>query len=745
MLAGLGRFVPPGARRWIRRPPAGATPAADPAPRPRPRASGDRRLYVHIGVNFFGAGNLGDDLMLAGFLTALGPRVERLALTCCTPYDLASQRRRFPAITWLPDDRATRRQALADADIWLALGDTPFQLLSGTWMRDHLTAQLDDVARRALPMFYLGVGTEGDEVFADPFFRALAAGAERIWCRDGASARRLSLHASSEVAIGADLCHAYLGHREKWPEWHGGPGASPADLGLVIAFESADRFDPDAVTAALGGAAAPVWLVQEVRAFAGSERHGLARLAAPTRRRLSVAAPDYAGAPHLAALLAAWPRCEIVASSRYHALCIHAWRGSRLVAVQRSGKIGGIAEDFAVPHADLAGLAAALPEARPVAPTHLDALAEAARAMVDDFCRVVGLAPAATAPRWRGPDAPRIAVVKLDGLGDLVLATPFLRALRHLWPHSEVTLLVRPVAAALARLCPHVTRVVEVDDGCAAAVDDGFDLVFVPRPAQDYFGGVAAAARLRGSARWGFAGTAGDETGLTHLVPMPAPDSHARLNLHLLWAFTREVLDDRLEVWPSHAALARWRSTFRAALASQDRPLCLIGIGALQPWKQWPAARWAEVAAVVRDVHGLVPVIVGGPADARLADTLLARESRGIVNAVGATIDDLCALATLARLFVGNDSGPKHVAAAAGARVVEVNAFPPDETSLAESQPVYFRPHRVPHEVLQPGAGFTLAAVVEGATVRSIAVSRVVAAVARVLAAPDPPGGHLAF
>jgi ADP-heptose:LPS heptosyltransferase len=108
-----------------------------------------------------------------------------------------------------------------------------------------------------------------------------------------------------------------------------------------------------------------------------------------------------------------------------------------------------------------------------------------------------------------------------------------------------------------------------------------------------------------------------------------------------------------------------------------------------------------------------------------------------VISAIGATIDDLCALATLARLFVGNDSGPKHVAAASGARVVELNAIAPDDATMAESQPIYFRPHGVPHEVLQPEAGFTRAAVLEGATIRSIGVGRVISAVDRVLAAPD--------
>ncbi len=55
---------------------------------------------------------------LAGFLRALGPRVHRLSLTCCTPYDIEAQRRRFPAITWLPDDEATRETYSHDYSIF---------------------------------------------------------------------------------------------------------------------------------------------------------------------------------------------------------------------------------------------------------------------------------------------------------------------------------------------------------------------------------------------------------------------------------------------------------------------------------------------------------------------------------------------------------------------------------------------------------------------------------------------------
>lgn len=739
MLAGLGRVVPPRMRRLLRRlgPARGADAADVAALRPRPRSAGDRRVRVHLGVNYFGAGNLGDDVMLAGFLAALGGRVERLALTCCTPYDRAAQTRRFPAITWLPDDPATRAQAIVDADAWLALGDTPFQLASGPWMRDHLLAQVDLVARRTLPMFYLGVGTEGEEVFADPRFRALAAAAEAIWCRDASSMRRLAPHAGGRIAAGADLAHAFLGDRASWPAWQGGPGEAGVDLALVIAFESAARFDAAPIAQAVGRAAHPTWLVQEVRDFPGTERHGWTRLPAATRRRLQLAVPDYAGAPDVTALLRAWPRAATVASSRYHALCIHAWRGSRLLAVQRSGKIAGAADDFALPHATLADLPEALADARPVAAERLEALAAASRAMVDDFCRVVGVAPVAT-PRGRGPAAPRIAVVKLDGLGDFVLATPFLRAVRQLWPAADVTLAVRPGVAALAARCPHVDRVVAVADPTADPEIGRCDLVFVPRASPDYFGGLATAARVPAVARWGFDGTSADLSALTHVVPPPGADTQARRNLHLLWAFTRQPLDDHLEVWPSVEAVAAWRSRADAAGAHAPRPFCLIGIGAGQAHKRWPAARWADVAAAVRDRHGLVPVLVGTADEQPLADAVLTREPQGVWNAVGGSADDLCALAGLARLFVGNDSGPKHVAAAGGAAVVEVNAYPADAHHLAESLPVYFRPHGVPHVVLQPDHGFTAAAITEGATVRSIAPARVLAAVELLLSSSQP-------
>jgi hypothetical protein len=59
------------------------------------------RLRIHIGHHFFGAGNIGDDLMIAGFLDALNSCQRDFTLSCAIPFDTGSQGIRFPEVNWL--------------------------------------------------------------------------------------------------------------------------------------------------------------------------------------------------------------------------------------------------------------------------------------------------------------------------------------------------------------------------------------------------------------------------------------------------------------------------------------------------------------------------------------------------------------------------------------------------------------------------------------------------------------------
>jgi ADP-heptose:LPS heptosyltransferase len=714
------------------------------------------RLRAHIGVNFYGAGNIGDDVMMAGFLRGLGQRGERIQLTCCTPHDIASQRARFPSIDWLPDTQADRARAIGQADIWLALGDTPFQLDSSSWMRDYMWEQMDLIRSRGLPMFYLGVGVENATVLEDPIFRDLAAASARIWCRDNDSLVLLREWTTAAVAAGADLSHAYLNDPSAEPP----PDCPTADLGLLLAFENPPQRDDLNNVLSKIPEGRVTWLAQEVRTFDGSEDDTFNRLSVSHRERLGRATPNYQ-AHSVEGLLSAWPRCKVVASSRYHGLCIMAWRGARLVAIERSGKIAAAATDLDIPLVDCLSLAEGLGTARLVPRARLIDRAASASAMIDDFCRLIGIAGSAPKPSEFGVPRPgtsliyskyapsvavqTIAVVKCDNIGDFVLLSPFMRELRRIWPQAEVVLYVRELAAELARLCPYANRVVvvspEMENANAspsmadlAVPTGGYDLVFVPRAATDFFNGLRIVSLIGGRERRGFAVANGQDTNgsaLTHAIPVPSAQSHARINLALLWEFTDATLDDRLELWPGRACIDEWRDRLGADSA---KPICLLGIGAQHQSKMWNTENFAAIIPEIINTFGMLPVLVGNSDEADRAERILSSFPAGsVVNLTGFTLQDVCAVSRFAKLYVGNDTGPKHIAAAAGVPVVEINPFPPDHVSYREDSATCFHPHGVPYELLQPSTGMPLESVVTGAAVNSITTTEVTAAIARLI------------
>jgi len=122
----------------------------------------------------------------------------------------------------------------------------------------------------------------------------------------------------------------------------------------------------------------------------------------------------------------------------------------------------------------------------------------------------------------------------------------------------------------------------------------------------------------------------------------------------------------------------------RAHEAPTIRPYAVIHPVAAEPGKTWPADRFAEVASQLQQSFDLTPIFIGGPGD----DLSMFREWRTVA---GAPLDEIKSLIAGAGLFVGNDSGPAHMAAAFGIPVVVV---------FGTSDPVVWAPWRTQAEVL---------------------------------------------
>lgn len=286
------------------------------------------------------------------------------------------------------------------------------------------------------------------------------------------------------------------------------------------------------------------------------------------------------------------------------------------------------------------------------------------------------------------PAPRRVAVFRALVLGDMLCATPALRALRQAWPQARLTLVGLPWAQELAaRLhsvddfialpgypgLPEIACAVErLPDFLAAVQAGGFDLALqlhgsggIVNPLVASFGARATAGFYEGSA-W---------------VP---PADRAR---YLPWPRQGHEIE-RLLALTDHLGLPRQGLALDFPLQGADHaaarallaPLpagaayAIVHAGAQLPSRRWPLARFAAVARHLAG-QGLRIVLTGGAAEAALTQALAQAVGAPCLDLAGRTsLWTLGALVDGARCVVCNDTGISHIAAARGRPSVVVSS-----------------------------------------------------------------------
>lgn len=316
-------------------------------------------------------------------------------------------------------------------------------------------------------------------------------------------------------------------------------------------------------------------------------------------------------------------------------------------------------------------------------------------------------------------DAERILVIRPDELGDLVLSTAFLRELRRAAPAAGITLLVKSANAELAALCPYVDAVASLgfdpnwspQQQCRLWREAlrlswrrefrrGFDLVLLPRRDADwaraemvahYLAGRGAVLAHRESAIQNTQRPPPQPELADACFSNPIPDEYeATHNLSFLRWLGASPVSDRLELWfsePERAAAEAWLA--RRGLAPGNF-IVLHPSGGRSTLKQWPRARFAELHAALLRETSKSALVIGGPDETWIAAAFPAT-SRTQTSVGELSPRQLAAVLSHAALFVGGDSGPLHIAAAAGAPVVGVFG----STSIARFAPRGARAHVV--------------------------------------------------
>ncbi|WP_433798523.1 glycosyltransferase family 9 protein [Actinomycetospora sp. CA-084318] len=320
----------------------------------------------------------------------------------------------------------------------------------------------------------------------------------------------------------------------------------------------------------------------------------------------------------------------------------------------------------------------------------------------------VGKAPALGVPADPAPlvpDVRRLAILRANGLGDLVVSEPALSAVRAAYPDAEITLLGQPHSEALLAGRPSpVDRVVFVPPVPGVRVGPGPDApaeVVEAWAAEQRAYGYDLAIQMHGGggnsnplvSRLGARVTAGTAAPgaprLDRWVPY-TPYQHDTLRWNELAAAVGAPTP-RIE--PRLAVTAADLAASRDVVAETDEPLVVVHPGATDARRCYPEDRLGAVAA---GLEGARVVVVGGGSEgervagvARGYAAVTGREPETVVG--GLTLPGLVGLLARARLMLGNDSGPRHVAGAVGTPTVAVFTY----ANLADVAPLTRVWHRV--------------------------------------------------
>jgi heptosyltransferase-2 len=277
----------------------------------------------------------------------------------------------------------------------------------------------------------------------------------------------------------------------------------------------------------------------------------------------------------------------------------------------------------------------------------------------------------------------RILIIRTDRIGDVLLSTPAVKAVRDAHPNAHIAMMVRPYVEDVVDGNPYLDEVILYDKDnnekgilgslrfIAGLRRKRFDLAIVLHPTIrsnmiPFLAGIPERAGY--DKKWGF------------LLTKRLKDTKHYGEKHEI-DYNFDVLrsvgivaNDRTLCMPIKPEYDRVVERFMdlADLGNKDFVVA-VSPGASCPSKRWPAYRFGRVADELIGRHSVKIVIIGGPSDVKtVSDVKTGMLHSPIVLSEEHSLGEVAALLKRCKLLISNDSGPVHIAVAVGTPVISI-------------------------------------------------------------------------
>jgi lipopolysaccharide heptosyltransferase II len=293
--------------------------------------------------------------------------------------------------------------------------------------------------------------------------------------------------------------------------------------------------------------------------------------------------------------------------------------------------------------------------------------------------------------------AERVLAVRLDTLGDVLMTTPALRALRAAVPGRSITLLTSPSGAVAGRLVAEVDEVIVYDapwlKATAGRADARRDRAMVNELRRRRFHAAAIftvySQNPLPSAMLCFLADIPRRLAhcrenpyqlLTDWVPDPEPERGIRhevqRQLDLVATVGARTDDERLSLRVPPHARAAVRAWMDVMGLGPGQEWVVVHPGATAASRRYPPEAFLDACRTLIAERGCRVVFTGDAGERPLIDALCAALGKEALALAGAlTLGELAALIEAAPLLISNNTGPVHVAAAVGTPVVDLYAL----------------------------------------------------------------------